>query len=327
MTPSAAPVSSTASVSACPAVSYPAVPKSHAGLYLRLVCTPAIWGGTFIAGRVVSEHLPAATAAFLRYAFAVVTLLVVVQFSQGLRALTRITRRQLVGTMALGATGIFAYNLLFFSALALLPASRTSLIVALNPIVTILVAVLFMGERLSGIRWLGVMLALAGVWTVVTHGDLAQIMQSVGRGELLMFGAVCAWAAYTLLGRRVLQGLSPLLCTLWASLWGMLFLGLLALGDIPDLRAPAFTPGVWLSLAFLGMLGTAVAFVWYYEGISKLGAARTVMFSNLVPVFAVLLSWLILSEPVSASLLVGGALAVVGVFLANRVNPGQPGQR
>ena len=127
MTPSAAPVSSTASASACPAVSHPAAPKSHAGLYLRLVCTPAIWGGTFIAGRVVSEHLPAATAAFLRYAFAVVTLLVVVQFSQGLRALTRITRRQLMGTMALGATGIFAYNLLFFSALALLPASRTSL--------------------------------------------------------------------------------------------------------------------------------------------------------------------------------------------------------
>ena len=324
MTSTAAPAAPF--VAAGASATSPTQPESHTGLYMRLVCMPVIWGGTFIAGRVVSAHLPAATAAFMRYVFAVVALLVVVQLSQGLRALTRISGRQLLGTMALGATGIFAYNLLFFSALAILPAGRTSLIVALNPIVTIMVAVVFLGERLSGIRWLGVLLALLGVWTVVTHGDLSQIMQSVGRGELLMFGAVCAWAAYTLIGRRVLRGMSPLLCTLWASLWGMLFLGLLALRDLPQLHAQAFTPAVWLSLAFLGLLGTAVAFVWYYEGVSTLGAARTVMFNNLVPVCAVLLSWLILSEPISISLLVGGALAVVGVFLANRANPARPAQ-
>jgi len=289
------------------------------GIYLRLTCVPVLWGGTFIAGRVISAQLPPATAGFVRFVFATLALLAALHFTEGLRAITRITRRQLLGTMALGATGIFAYNLLFFTALSVLPAGRTSLIIALNPVVTLLIAAALLGDRLSATRWLGVALALLGVWVVVTRGDLAQIAQSLGKGELAMFGAVCAWAVYTLLGRKLLQGLSPVLATLWAAIWGTLFLGLLALRDIPHVHATAFTPEVWAGLVFLGVLGTAVAFVWYYEGLRQLGAARTVVFNNLVPVFGVLLGWLILGEPLSASLLAGGALAIFGVFLVNRV--------
>jgi drug/metabolite transporter (DMT)-like permease len=288
-------------------------------LYLRLTCVPILWGGTFIAGRVISAHLPPATAGFIRFVFATLALLATLHFTEGLRALTRITRRQLLGTVALGATGIFAYNLLFFTALSVLPAGRTSLIIALNPVVTLLIAAALLGDRLSATRWVGVVLALLGVWVVVTRGDLSQIVQSLGKGELAMFGAVCAWAIYTLVGRKLLQGLSPVLATLWAAIWGTLFLGLLALRDIHQVHAASFTLEVWAGLAFLGVLGTAVAFVWYYEGLRQLGAARTVVFNNLVPVFGVLLGWLILGEPLSTSLLVGGGLAIFGVFLVNRV--------
>lgn len=289
------------------------------GLYLRLTCVPVLWGGTFIAGRLISAQLPPATAGFIRFVFATLALLAALHFTEGLRAITHITRHQLLGTMALGATGIFMYNLLFFTALSVLPAGRTSLIIALNPVVTLLIAAALLGDRLSATRWLGVALALLGVWVVVTRGDLSQIAQSLGKGELSMFGAVCAWAVYTLLGRKLLQGLSPVLATLWAAIWGTLFLGLLALRDLPHVHAAAFTPEVWAGLVFLGVLGTAVAFVWYYEGIRQLGAARTVVFNNLVPIFGVLLGWLILGETLSVSLLVGGVMAVGGVFLVNRV--------
>ena len=66
-------------------------------------------------------------------------------------------------------------------------------------------------------------------------------------------------------------------------------------------------------------LGMALAFVWYYEGIRRLGTARTVVFNNLVPVFGVLRRWLVLGEPLSASLVLSGVLAITGVFLVNRV--------
>jgi drug/metabolite transporter (DMT)-like permease len=293
---------------------------SAKGVYLRLICVPAIWGGTFIAGRIVSSQLPAATSAFVRFVFASVTLLIALAMLQGFNSLTRVTSRQLLGTMALGATGILLYNLCFFSALALMPASRTSLIVALNPVITILVASLFLGEQLTRLRWLGVGIALLGVWVVVTRGDFTQLFQVLGQGELLMLGAVSAWTAYTLIGRKLLQGMSPLVSTTLAVLWGTLMLAPLAWRDmgLGLWQASAFTLQVWTSLAYLGVLGTALAFVWYYESLNTLGAAHTVVFTNLVPVFGVLLSYLILSEPISWSLAIGGAIAVTGVYLVNR---------
>jgi len=285
--------------------------------YAKLVAVPAIWGGTFIAGRILALAVPAAVGALLRYLVAVVALLVAARWLEG--GLPRLTRRQLLGTVLLGLTGILAYNLFFLGALARLPASRTSLIIALNPIVTIAVASLLLGERLSARRWLGVAVALAGVWIVVSRGDVfGSVFQAVGLGELLMFGGVCSWAAYTLIGRRVLEGLTPLAATTYASLWGAAMLALAAAPDLRTLRPSDFTPPVVLSVLYLGVLGTSVAFVWYYQAVQRLGAARTVIFNNLVPVFGAGFGVLLLGEPLLPSMLVGGAIAVTGVMLVSR---------
>ena len=163
----------------------PAPARVPAGTYAKLVAVPAIWGGTFIAGRILALAVPAAVGSLLRYVVAVVALLVAARWMEG--GLPRLTRRQVLGTLLLGATGIFAYNLFFLGALARLPASRTSLIIALNPVVTIAAASLLVGERLNARRWLGVGVALAGVWIVVSRGDvLGSVVGAIGSGELLI---------------------------------------------------------------------------------------------------------------------------------------------
>jgi len=287
------------------------------GTYARLVAVPAIWGGTFIAGRVLALALPASVGSLLRYVVAVAALLVAAIWLEG--GLPRLTRRQAIGTFLLGATGIFAYQLFFLGALARLPASRTSLIIALNPVVTIAAASLLMGERLSPARWIGVAVALAGVWIVVSRGDvLGSVTGAVGVGELLMFGGVCSWAAYTLIGRRVLTGLSPLAATTWAALWGTVLLALAAAPELPQLRAADLSPAVVFSVLYLGILGTSLAFVWYYQAVQRLGASRTVIFNNLVPVFGATFGVLLLGEPMTPSMLLGGAVAVAGVMLVTR---------
>jgi drug/metabolite transporter (DMT)-like permease len=292
-------------------------PAVTPGIYAKLVAVPAIWGGTFIAGRILALALPAAVGSVLRYGTAVIALLVAAHWLEG--GLPRLTRRQVIGTLLLGATGIFAYNLFFLGALARLPASRTSLIIALNPVVTIAAASLLLGERLSARRWLGVVIALLGVWIVVSRGDvLGSVRGAVGIGELLMFGGVCSWAAYTLLGRRVLAGLSPLAATTYAALWGLVLLAIAAAPDMLDLGRSAFTLPVVLSVLYLGVMGTSVAFVWYYQALQRLGASRTVVFNNLVPVFGATFGVLLLGEPLLPSMLLGGAIAVAGVMLVSR---------
>jgi drug/metabolite transporter (DMT)-like permease len=287
------------------------------GTYAKLVAVPAIWGGTFIAGRILALAVPAAVGSLLRFVVAVVALLAAAWWLEG--GLPRLTRRQLAGTVLLGFTGIFAYNLFFLGALARLPASRTSLIIALNPVVTIAAASLLLGERMSARRWLGVAVALAGVWIVVSRGDvLGSVGGAVGLGELLMFGGVCSWAAYTLIGRRVLAGLTPLAATTWAALWGVALLALAAAPDLRNLGTDDLTLPVVLSVLYLGVLGTAVGFVWYYQAVQRLGASRTVIFNNLVPVFGASFGVLLLGEPLLPSMLLGGAIAVAGVMLVTK---------
>ncbi|WKB54847.1 DMT family transporter [Eleftheria terrae] len=298
----------------------PVTPPASAGLwslYARLVCVPAIWGGTFIAGRVVALHVPLATGSVLRYVVACIALLLAAWWLEG--GLPRLTRRQMAVTFALGATGIFAYNLFFLGALSHLPASRTSLIIALNPAVTIALASVLLHERLNARRWAGVVLALAGVWIVISRGEVtAALGQAVGIGEALMFGGVCSWAAYTLIGRVALKGLTPLAATTYASLWGCLLLAGVAAFELPSLQLSMFTADVGLAALYLGVCGTALGFVWYSQGVQRIGAARTVVFNNLVPVFGAAFGFALLGEPLLPSMLVGGAVAVTGVMLASR---------
>ena len=292
-------------------------PVASRAVYAKLVAVPAIWGGTFIAGRILALAMPATVGALLRYVVAVMVLLLATCWIEG--GLPRLTRRQVLGTALLGLTGIVAYNLFFLGALARLPASRTSLIIALNPIVTISLAALLLGERMTGRRWSGVAMALAGVWIVVSRGDvIGSVSQAVGTGELLMFGGVCSWAAYTLIGRRVLDGLTPFAATTYATLWGTAMLAVASVPELSRLRLEDFTLPVVFSLLYLGVFGTSVAFVWYYQAVKRLGASRTVIFTNLVPVFGASFGVLLLGEPLLPSMLLGGAIAVAGVMLVTR---------
>lgn len=286
--------------------------------YARLVAVPAIWGGTFVAGKHVVSVLSPLMGSFMRYVVACIALLIAAYAIE--RGLPRITRRQAAATFVLGALGIFAYNLFFMGALERLHASRAALIIALNPIVTITISALVLKEHLSPRRWLGVAIALLGVWIVISHGDLAHIASAgIGAGELLMFGAVTSWALYTILGRRVLAGgLTPIAATNYAALWGTAMLGAASAAQLGDLQASQFDWRMVGALLYLGVLGTALAFVWYYMSIKRCGAAIASIFNNLVPVFGVAISVLVLDEPLLPSMLVGGAIAICGVMMVTR---------
>lgn len=133
-----------------------------------------------------------------------------------------------------------------------------------------------------------------------------------------MLAAVGSWVAFTLLGRKVLGDISPLAATTWAALIGflLLMLGLLFTGPAQVPQLP--TPTCALAIVYLAIGGTVVPFVWFCHGVSALGPERTAVFTNLVPVFGVLLGATLLQEPLSLAMLVGGAMVLAGVSLTNR---------
>lgn len=289
-------------------------------LALKLVMVAALWGGTFIAGRILAQSLPLMTAAFGRFFVASILLVFVAVKMEG--KLPRLNREQMLLTAVLGFTGIFLYNICFFGALARVPAGRTSLFVSLTPIVTAILAGIIYSERLGLRRWMGIVVALLGAIVVITRGDLlggiADISQSLGLGELMMLGAVLSWATYTLISRKALETLSPIAATTYGTLWGFVFLSIGAIGEFREIDWMLLDWRVWTSVFYLGAFGTVLAFIWYYQGIQMVGPSRTAIFTNLVPAFGVLFSAVLLGEPILISMVVGGLIAALGVSLVNK---------
>jgi drug/metabolite transporter (DMT)-like permease len=284
--------------------------------YLSLVVTMLFWGGTFIAGRALAGTVPPANAAFLRFAIATVALAILTRLIDG--KIPPPPRKQWLPLVFLGMTGVFSYNILFFTGLQHIEAGRASLIIALNPLAITLAAVLFLGDRLTCKQCCGIALSLIGAVFVISNGHPGVIFSGdFGVGEAAILGCVASWAAYSLIGRTVLVSLSPLAAVFYSSLAGTLLLFPFAWKNGSISSVLSYSTGDWMSLAFLGLFGTAVGFSLYYRAIRKIGAPRSSVFINLVPFFSILLSWLILGESIKPSVLTGGLLLLAGVYLTN----------
>ena len=283
--------------------------------YLRLYLVAFFWGGTFVAGRSLSGVVDPVSAAFFRFAIASLLLLAITIKRE---SLPRINSKQLLVVLCLGASGIFAYNLFFFNGLTLIAASRASLIIALNPVFISLASVLLYRDPLPKRRLIGILLSVTGAVIVITQGQPLTVFESgIGRGELLIFGCVLSWTLYSVIGKTAMKGLSPLVSVCYSSIAGTLLLLFVALRK-GDLAAAINYPlTAQISLLYLGMFGTVIGFLWYFQGIQAIGPSRAAVFINFVPVNAVLLATLILGEPLSLSLITGGALVISGSYLAN----------
>ena len=282
-------------------------------IYLKLVLVSLFWGGTFISTRIAAQSFGPFTGAGIRYSIALVFFLPLALKQN--RRLFRIDKKQLPILLLLGFSGIFAYNFFFFKGLKTVPASRGALLVALNPIFVLLMSALIYRERITFTRLAGIFISLAGVIFVISRGRVTELLSGLETGDLFMLGCPLTWAVYTLAGKPALKHSTPLQASAWASLSGLCMLLIFSLGESFPVMVPA---KVWVALAYLGIVGTVIAFVWYYDGIRAIGPLRTSIFTNLVPVFAVLLSVIILKEKVSWYTWFGGAMVIGGVILVTR---------
>jgi len=287
---------------------------SPAGTYLKLVLTMFFWGGTWIAARVVVQDVAPLAAAAWRFLFSVVSLAAIVLWHY--RRVPALRGREWLHVLALGATGIFLYNVCFLYGMQHMPAGRGALVVALNPVVVTFGAWLLLGEVMTRLKALGSAVALIGCLTVIGKGSpLAPLTGDIGVGELLILACAGLWAAYTLIGRVAMRTISPLVATTYASIVGWLLLLAVALANAPADLVPVYTPRAWAALLFLGLLGTTLGFTWFNQGVQRIGAARASIFINLVPVCAVVQAAWLLDERPGPSVLFGGLLVLAGVVL------------
>ena len=286
-------------------------------LYAQIVASMALWGGTWVAGRVLAETMHPMPAAFLRFSLASIFLLFLCRKSLG--HFPRLEKERVLPLLFLGCTGVTLYSWFFFTGLKTAPAGRAALIVACIPVCIAASSALIFKEKFGPLRILGTILSLSGVAVVIADGNpLALLAGGVRPGDLLILGCVASWTAYSLGGKSVMKTLDPLTTVTWSCVFGTLLLLPPALWNGLVEETLAAGPVQWGCLLFLSVLATGLAYYWYYRAIRIIGPSKAGIFINLVPVFAISLGTLILAEPVHLSLLGGGIMVVGGVYITNR---------
>ncbi|MFD9697513.1 DMT family transporter [Lentzea sp. NPDC059081] len=286
--------------------------KGTAVAFGALLVATLFWAGNYVVGgAAVSTFAPLDLVAF-RWAIAVLPLFALAHLVE------RPDWRQVFGRWRTAVVpaliGLLGYNVLLYTALQHTDAVNASLINAFNPALISLGATLFFRQRLTPLAILGVVVALAGVLWVLSGGNPASLLSTgFGVGDLLMLGAITAWTAYSLMGRRA-SGAHPIANTAVQALVAVVVMvPVVVLTGGP--HVPAGT-GTVLVLLFVGLGPSVVSYVMWNRALMTIPPARAGVFLNLITVFTVVMS-AALGKPVTAAEILGGAVVLVGVAMTN----------
>jgi drug/metabolite transporter (DMT)-like permease len=283
---------------------------------LALVGANIIWGASAVASKAAIAHVPPITLACLRVAIALAVLWPLVA-----RNGERPTRGS--APALLGLTGVALFCLLQNVGLRYASATNTALVNGAIPVLTALLAAALLGERLGGRRVAGLLISGGGVAAVVLLGTGASLSDSVF-GNLLPVAGAVSFAAYAVLGRRTFACGNTLALVAGSTRYGLLYLLPGAVLELATVGAGPLTMRDLLLLLYLGVGCSALAFILCGYGLARLDAGQGAVFGNLKPLIGVGLAVLLLGESLNAGQLGGGALVLLGVFLASEgVHPVQ----
>jgi drug/metabolite transporter (DMT)-like permease len=285
---------------------------------LLLTLPPLFWAGNAVLARMLVGEVPPLALSLLRWLLALALFLPFV--GRGLVASWPQLRAAWREVLWISLTGVAAYNSLQYVAVQTSTAVNVTLIAASTPVFALVFGVLFFGERARSAQWVGAGLSIAGVVWVLLRGDPANVTQlNFVRGDLVMIAANTTWAIYTWLlrKRRPKVPFAPFLAA--QMVVGTLMIVPLALGEAVLADASIhWTPSALAVVVYVALFPSLLAYYCWDRGVARVGAVIPVHFANLTPIFAALLSTLVLGEPPQLYHLVGLAAIIGGIHFANR---------
>lgn len=283
--------------------------------HISLLLVVIVWAGAFSAIKVLLDHgTTAEDIAILRYVVAAPGFAFLLWRTGGLPGLNR---RDGLRILAAGALVVAGYHISLNVGESSTTAGTAALVVALAPAMTVALALGLRLERFSARRTIGIATAFVGVAIVVLLGSGEEISLDNAKGPLIVLGAPLAFALYNILLLPLFRRYGVLALTAATSLAGMVAL-------IPFARRSTFeglggtTAGDLGLILYLGIVCTLLGYIAWNIGLRGLGASRAVAYAYGIPPLAVVTGALTLDEPVTLWLVLGGALVVAGVALAQK---------
>lgn len=288
--------------------------SSTATVWAALITVYIVWGSTYLAIRVVVESgIPPILGMGTRFLVASVIFMTILAMRDGWSSL-RVSAREFRGAAIMGILLLVGGNGLVAISEQTVPSGLTALIIGAVPLWFVLLR-FSGGDRPRRLTWLGVLVGFTGIATIsLPRGGIEGVE---AWGVIVLLAATISWAIGSYLSPR----LNLPRRTAVAVSYEMLVAGLLmtigasVFGDLSELRDTSISTEGWLALMYLIVFGSLLAFTAYGYALANAPLSLVGTYAYVNPVVAVFLGWLILSESITAVVVGGGALVVVGVAL------------
>ena len=277
--------------------------------------TGILFSGSYVAAKFTTLDLGPLTTTALRYLVALLFFLVLIPLN--ISTSLKIQRAHLLHLFLLGVFGIVGYHFFFLVSLRYTAVANTAIINAFSPILTSLLAALFIKERLTRRNYIGIVLAFCGVITLLVRGDInALLALQFNVGDGLMLCATLSWVCYALIIKKLSGIYNSFTLTFYALLFGVILLLFLTATEHPIRQLASISANSILSILYMGICASGVGYLLYNISIHDIGPTRTSSFVySIVPILVAILAYLFFAEPFTLSMGLSIFAIVVGLLL------------
>ncbi len=282
--------------------------------HVLLLSAVTLWGWTFVFTKMLVAELGAVEIFALRLAIGL-------PFVGGIllvrRVPVRLTRADLWPVL-LGSAVFTLHVLVQIEGLETTTATNTGWIIAVSPLALAVLSFAFLGERIGRAGVAGIAIATTGIVLLVSRGRLANLDWLRSTGDWLVLASAHTWAIYTVLTRNLVQRRDPLAVTFAVLVVASVLTAVLVITSADLSRVGSLSPRGIAAVLYLGIPGLALGQWFWQEGVARLGATRAGVYLYLEPLATLALAGPLLGEPFGPIAMLGGALVLAGVYLAQR---------
>lgn len=276
-----------------------------------------IWAGNFIIARKVIRDIPPVSLAFYRWLVASVIIFpfAIKQFIKEWPAVKKAWHYLFWASL----TGIALFNTFVYVGAHYTSAINLALIgTTSSPIIAIVLARIFLKEEIGLTKLIGLILCITGVLFLLSKGNFQNLLTlSFSKGDLWVIAAGCCFAVYNTLVKKKPASISPLTFLLTLFVLGTILLFPFYIWEMDAAEPVKKSNDLYLAILYLGLGASVVSFLLWNLAISKLGAARTILFGNLIPIFSSLEAVIFLDEQFTTTHVISMAVVFTGIIIAN----------
>ena len=286
---------------------------------LSLLLMALIWGVNYTSVKYGTGLVAPLAFNGVRVTLAAVSLVIVAQAASAWFGVEREgwpARRDAIALFLLGTLGNGVYQILFVEGIARTRAGDAALLISASPAFIAIIGRLRGSERVSSRGVVGIALSILGMGLVVAGtADTGASRRATLLGDSLLLISSLCWSLYTVYLQPYTHRIGGIHLSALTMIGGMVPLLAVAAPSMVATHWSALPLLAWGSVAYSGLFALVIAYLFWYHGVRVLGPTRTAMYSNLQPVFALAVAWLVLGEGITGWEIAGAVSIITGLLL------------